>query len=173
MGSLIVSEEQEDAKESNVADNCDRVRKTDTFLLIENLMTTLLQNLASQEVFSLCPVPPPLPPHPTHRILQLYLNIFFSFLLLWQMDTLHRLETMLKSDNPKNAHDYHHFTGNFFSNKLYNLLSCFQIHLLTYCCEYKESVSIGIRNPPPPPRPSLQIREKAKKQRLFVLKCGG
>lgn len=56
------------------------------------------------------------------------------------MDALNKLETMLKND--VSTTEYNAFLDeNFYLNKLYNLLSCFQIHLLTYCCEYKESVT--------------------------------
>lgn len=57
------------------------------------------------------------------------------------MEALNQLETMLKCDISRSIHEYKNFVANFLSNKLYNLLSCFQIHLLTYCCEYKDSVS--------------------------------
>jgi len=60
--------------------------------------------------------------------------------IYFQLDALNKLETVLK--NEVSTTELETFVAeNFYLNKLYNLLSCFQIHLLTYCCEYKESVS--------------------------------
>ncbi|XP_065224595.1 probable E3 ubiquitin-protein ligase HERC1 isoform X2 [Planococcus citri] len=106
MGSLILSEESDDLKYSDGTDtDIDRVKKNDTFALIENLMNTLLNNLSTQ-----------------------------------QMEALIQFQTMLESDDvSQSILDYKNFVTHFISNNLYNLLSYFQIHLLTYCCEYKNS----------------------------------
>lgn len=51
MGSLIMNEENEEAKENGEwVEERGRTRKNEIFSLIDNLMNTLLQNLSAQEV---------------------------------------------------------------------------------------------------------------------------
>lgn len=51
MGSLIMNEENEEAKENGEwVEERGRTRKNEIFSLIDSLMNTLLQNLSAQEV---------------------------------------------------------------------------------------------------------------------------